>query len=221
MPTPLQQGTCRIPQGVRGNENLQSWALSVFFNFFNNKKWFCIFYLVNLTGSGLFKSDWCRNRFLTIYKMKKNHFLLLKIFKNTGSAQLWKLECCLAAFLLELFFAGDLAQRRSWKSCAKVRIPIVRSWARDYLDGAGRPFKNFNQHTQKHSIKRLLACTKVEIVPVPSPLSALPNWELGMCNLSWVYSGVELVDLLQSWALAVFFNFFTNEKWYLLHFLSS
>ena len=34
----------------------QSWALSVFFNFFNNKKWFfCIFYQVNLTGSGLFK----------------------------------------------------------------------------------------------------------------------------------------------------------------------
>ena len=26
---------------------------------------FCIFYKINLTGSGLFKSDWCRNRLLT------------------------------------------------------------------------------------------------------------------------------------------------------------
>ena len=34
----------------------QSWALEVFFNFFNNKKWFfCIFYQANLTRSGLFK----------------------------------------------------------------------------------------------------------------------------------------------------------------------
>ena len=35
---------------------VQSWARSVFFNYFNNKKLiFCIFYQVNLTGSGIFK----------------------------------------------------------------------------------------------------------------------------------------------------------------------
>ena len=35
---------------------LQSWALSVFFNAFNNKKlFFAFFYQVNLTGRGLFK----------------------------------------------------------------------------------------------------------------------------------------------------------------------
>ena len=34
---------------------------------------FCNFYQVDLTGSGLFKSDWCRNRLLTYKKCKKNH----------------------------------------------------------------------------------------------------------------------------------------------------
>ena len=42
--------------GGCATSNLQSWALSVFFNVFNNKKMiFCLFYQVNLTGSGLFK----------------------------------------------------------------------------------------------------------------------------------------------------------------------
>ena len=37
---------------------------------------------------GFLKEDWCRNRFLSLYKMQKNHFLLVKKFKNTESAQL-------------------------------------------------------------------------------------------------------------------------------------
>ena len=60
---------------------LQSWARSVFFNFFTKKMIFCIFYQVNLTGSGLFKKDWCRNRLLTFcyYREKtlwRKHFFL-------------------------------------------------------------------------------------------------------------------------------------------------
>ena len=40
-----------------------SWALSVFFNFTNHKNlFFFIFYQVNLTGSGLFKLDWCGSK---------------------------------------------------------------------------------------------------------------------------------------------------------------
>ena len=36
------------PLGGNESDSSQSWALSVFFNFFNNKKWlFCIFYQVN------------------------------------------------------------------------------------------------------------------------------------------------------------------------------
>ena len=53
----------------------QSWALSVFFHSFNNKKMiFGIFHQVNLTGSGLFKWDWGRNRLLTFLKMQKIMF---------------------------------------------------------------------------------------------------------------------------------------------------
>ena len=33
----------------------QSWAITIFFNIFNNKNDYCILYQVNLTGSGLFK----------------------------------------------------------------------------------------------------------------------------------------------------------------------
>ena len=39
---------------------------------------FCIFYQVNLTGSGLFKKDWCRNRLLTWKKVQQNHFYYWK-----------------------------------------------------------------------------------------------------------------------------------------------
>ena len=48
---------CKMPQ---------SWALSVFLNFFNKKMIVCIFYQVNLIGSGFFKLDWCRNGLLTL-----------------------------------------------------------------------------------------------------------------------------------------------------------
>ena len=48
-PNPLSTVIFRIGQ-------TQSWALPVFLNFFNNKKrFFVIFYQVDLTGSGLFK----------------------------------------------------------------------------------------------------------------------------------------------------------------------
>ena len=39
---------------------------------------FCIFYKVNLTGSGLFKKDWSGNRLLTWWKVQKNHFYYWK-----------------------------------------------------------------------------------------------------------------------------------------------
>ena len=56
----------------------QSWALSVFLRFFNNKKLFvCNFYKVNVTGSGLFKKDWCRNSLLS---NAKNSFFISEKF---------------------------------------------------------------------------------------------------------------------------------------------
>ena len=55
---PRRAGRSRVcvrARSLRGACRDQSWALSVFFNFFNNKMNFCIFHQVNLTGSGLFK----------------------------------------------------------------------------------------------------------------------------------------------------------------------
>ena len=67
----------------------QSWALSVFFNFFNHKKWiFGIFYKV----SNLFLHQSYLKSSLPVkltIKNAKNHFLRLKKYKNAESAQLW------------------------------------------------------------------------------------------------------------------------------------
>ena len=57
----------------------RSWALSVFFSFFINKKWFfAFFFQVNLTESGLFKQDWCRNGLFTWQKMQQIIFYYWK-----------------------------------------------------------------------------------------------------------------------------------------------
>ena len=82
----------------------QSWALSVFLNTFNNKKlFFSIFYQVNLFLHWvLFKKPTPSQ--INLIKNAKNHFLLVKKFLNTSSAQL----CWLTVF--------------SW-------MPLLFSWA--------------------------------------------------------------------------------------------
>ena len=48
----------RVAVGKDVDALMQSWALEIFFYFFNSKKMTCcFFYQVNLTGSGLFKQD--------------------------------------------------------------------------------------------------------------------------------------------------------------------
>ena len=69
---------------------LQSWALEVFFNFFNNKKWFFAFFIKLITyfcTSPIKKKNHSQSNYLD--KNIKNHLLLLKKLKNTSSAQLW------------------------------------------------------------------------------------------------------------------------------------
>ena len=68
---PWTSGRCLSgPGGGRTSDilsliNNQSWALSVFLNVFNDEKRFAAFsYQFKLTGSGLFKLDWCRNSLL-------------------------------------------------------------------------------------------------------------------------------------------------------------
>ena len=71
----------------------QSWALSEFFHFFNNKKWFfCILYKVDnlFLHQSYLKMPLPVK--LTWQKMQKNHYLLLNKFKYTSSAQLWRGE---------------------------------------------------------------------------------------------------------------------------------
>ena len=67
------------------------WALAVVFNFFNKREKMNVFIFcqVSLTGGGLFRQDWCRNRLLTCSKMQKNSLFIIENFKDTSSAQLW------------------------------------------------------------------------------------------------------------------------------------
>ena len=73
-------------------QEVQRWALSVFLNFFNNKKWFfCIFYQINnlFLHQSYLKSPHPVK--LTWQKMQKNIvFISEKNLKNTSSAQLWQ-----------------------------------------------------------------------------------------------------------------------------------
>ena len=66
------------------------YLLSVFLNFFTNKKWFFAFLkkFIWLGVGFLNRVEWCRNRLLTNKKCKKMIFYLFKKFKNTSSAQL-------------------------------------------------------------------------------------------------------------------------------------
>ena len=62
--------------------------------FFNNKKMiFCIFYQVNLTGSGLFKWGWCRNMVVTLALMKKCKKIIFitdwTFLKNSAQLSTW------------------------------------------------------------------------------------------------------------------------------------
>ena len=63
---------------------VQSWALEVFFNFYNNKKWFfCIVYQVNnLAKKVLLKTPTPIQ--INLITKAKGHFLLLKKCKNTS-----------------------------------------------------------------------------------------------------------------------------------------
>ena len=78
---------CRLKQSLKPHLwSFQSWALSVFFNFFNNKKWlFCIFYQVDnlFTAPALFKKPTPSQ--INLIKNVNNHFLVLKKFKTTES----------------------------------------------------------------------------------------------------------------------------------------
>ena len=81
----------------------QGWALSVFFNFFANKKNdFCIFYQVNW---GFLNKTGAEIGYLLDKKCKKK-FLLLKKLKNTKSAQLWR-PC---RFTAMQFFSSSLSR---------------------------------------------------------------------------------------------------------------
>ena len=67
----------------------QSWALSVFLNSFTNKKWFfAFFFKLMWLGVGFLNRTGAEIGYWLDKECKIIIFLLLKIFKNTSSAQL-------------------------------------------------------------------------------------------------------------------------------------
>ena len=72
----------------------QSWALSVFMNFFNNRKWFCIFYQVN---SLLLHQSYLKRPppVINLTKNGQKNFLLLKKWKQKPEVPSSAYECSL------------------------------------------------------------------------------------------------------------------------------
>ena len=78
-----------VPKALAIVSVKQSWALSVFFNFFNNKKWFFKIFMKLITyfWQVLLKSPLPVK--LTWWKMPKKSFFVIEKIKNTEGAQLW------------------------------------------------------------------------------------------------------------------------------------
>ena len=108
--------------------SLQSWALSVFWIFLTIKMICCIFYQVNLTGSGFFLNRTVAE--IDINLIKKNIFLLLKKLKNTESAQLCIFTSASACAAARKFC--PTCQLGAW-SCAYAlvcwSVPCLNKWA--------------------------------------------------------------------------------------------
>ena len=94
---------------------IQSWALSVFFNFFNNKKWFYCIFIKLLTYFLLFKKPTPSQ--INFIKNAKNHFLLLKKCKNTQSAQL----CSLCIVSVEIDLSTFCKQEKKWQNICRKK----------------------------------------------------------------------------------------------------
>ena len=78
----------------------QSWALSVFFNFFNNKQLFFPFFIKLIwLGVGFLNRTGAEIGYQLDKRMQKNHFIIEKIQKYTESAQLWTQACFFKAVL--------------------------------------------------------------------------------------------------------------------------
>ena len=141
----------------------QSWAHSVFLNFFNNKKWFfCIFYHVN------------------------NLFLHQSYLKSPLPVKLAWQKMQTIIFAIEKIIPKYL-------KCPALGRPSFFDWARP-RPRRRPPRTGFPLCTARSSRR----CS-------PPPASGgwpegQPGWESPLSGRTWN----------QSWALAVFFNFFTN-----------
>ena len=70
----------------------QRWTLSVFLNFFNNKKWFFAFFSKFIwLGVGFSNRTGAEIGYYLVKNAKKSFFIIEKTKKNTKSAQLWQL----------------------------------------------------------------------------------------------------------------------------------
>ena len=99
---------CTLLQGCKTCH--QSWALSVFLIFSTIKNYFLHFFVKLIwLGVGILNRNGAEIGYLLYKKCKKNHFLLVKKLKNTGSAQLCLplnyayLYCSLQCLLCTLF----------------------------------------------------------------------------------------------------------------------
>ena len=119
----------------------QSWALPVFFHLLNNKKWFfCTFImLITYFCTSLFKKPTPSQ--INLIKNEKNHFLLVKKLKNTGSAQL----CCkrwTAFSLRQWLFSSYPVLIVSKASCTHPHVQfnewLLLVWTVSYKQSCGQ-----------------------------------------------------------------------------------
>ena len=103
---------------VATSDSEQSWALLVFFIFSIIKNYFVAFFTKLIwLGVGFLNRTSAEIGYYLYKKMQTNHFLLLKNFKNTESAQL-----CWVSRLVKT------SKRRSEGRCVCVCVYVEKTW---------------------------------------------------------------------------------------------
>ena len=102
-----------IPNGVLTSSIVpsarQSWALSVFFNFFNNKKWFFAFFIRLIwLGVGFLNRTGAEIGFKRAKKCKQSFFIIEKIQKYRKSPALGRSQ------RFSVYWAASLSWSPSW-----------------------------------------------------------------------------------------------------------
>ena len=187
----------------------QSWALSIFLNFFNNKKWFFAFVIkliwlgvgfLNRTGAEIGYWDDKKCKQIIFYEWKNVKIPKVPSFET----QSWALS---------VFFYVFNDKKRTFAFFIKFAWLGV-----DFLNRTGA---EIGYWLDKKMQTNHFLFKNVKIPKVGSSVALTVRSMKPFCRAMTVRRAATLASRrpLHRWALPVFINFFTNKKWFFAFFI--